>query len=220
MGKRARGKEVKGKKTKDKVHSSIYIFCEGNTEEIYLGHFHNRTYNVSVIPVETEHTDAVGIVRFAKEYIKTHELDLLDGDRGYCVFDSDPASNTNIKEAFNLIDGVRDKGLDCIFSNPCFEIWFALHFGNAPYGKTAEQMKHYVKDKMRSVYGLADYSETTDVFEILENKQEEACNRAKQLCLSQSQVYERVHSHECNPYTDMFKFIEYMKELKALRENE
>lgn len=199
------------------MHSSIYVFCEGSTEEIYLEHFQNRTYNVSVIPVDTEHTDAIGIVRYAKEYIKKHELDLQDGDRGYCVFDSDPDSNPNIKEAFNLIDGMREKGLDCIFSNPCYEVWFALHFGNAPYGKSAEQMKHFVKNKMRSEFGIEDYSETTDVFELLESKQDEAYNRAKRLCVSQSQVHERVHSHECNPYTDMFKFIEYMRELRAFR---
>lgn len=102
MGKRTRGKEVKGKSTKDAVKSKIYIFCEGNTEEIYLTHFQNRTYNVEIVPIDTEHTDAVGIVRFA------------------------------------------------------------MHFGNAPYGKTAEQMKHHVKKLFREEMGIADYCETTE----------------------------------------------------------
>ena len=92
-----------------------------------------------MIPVDSGHTNAIGIVRFAKEYIQKNKLEIPYGDKGYCVFDSDPISNTNIKEAFNLIEGVRNKGLDCIFSNPCFEVWFVLH------GNTAEQMKHYIK---------------------------------------------------------------------------
>lgn len=79
-------------------------------------------------------------------------------------------------------------------------------------------MKHYVKKEMHSAFGVTDYSETTAVYNLLENKQDDAFNRARQLCFSQSQVHERLHSHECNPYTDMFKFIEYMRELKALRE--
>ena len=213
MGKRARGKEVKGKKTKDAVKSKIYIFCEGNTEELYLTHFQNRTYNVEIIPVDSEHTDAVGIVRYAKQYLQKNALELEYGDRGYCVFDSDPASNPYISEAFNLIEGTREKGLYCIFSNPCFEVWFALHFGNAPYGKTAEQMKHHVKKLFKDEMGINDYCETTDVYPVLLSKQTEAYTRAKQLHLRQSQVY-NVHSHECNPYTEMFTFIEYMDELK------
>lgn len=212
MGKRERGKEVKGKKTKDAVKSKIYIFCEGKTEKIYLMHFHNRTYNVEIVPVDSEHTDAVGIVRFAKQYIQDNKLELEYGDKGYCVFDSDPASNPNIKEAFNLIEGIKKIGLDTIFSNPCFEVWFALHFGNAPYGKTAEQMKHHVKNLFREE-GIKDYSETTDVYFALEDKQESAYLRSKQLHVRQSEVY-NVHSHECNPYTEMFSFMEYMKALK------
>ena len=213
MGKRARGKEVKGKKTKDAVKSKIYIFCEGKTEKIYLTHFQNRTYNVEIVPVDSEHTDAVGIVRYAKQYIHENKLELEYGDRGYCIFDSDPASNPNIREAFNLVDGVRRNGLDTIFSNPCFEVWFALHFGNAPYGKTAEQMKHYVKKLFREEKGISDYCETTDVYHVLQDNQTEAYLRAKQLHERQSEVY-NMHSHECNPYTEMFSFIEYMNELK------
>ena len=119
MGKRTRGKEQKGKKTKIRMKSCIYIFCEGKTEKIYLQHYENSTYNVQVIPVNTGHTDAVGIVRYAKKYISDHL--------------------------------------------------------------------------------------------------EEAVKRAERLELKQRQIY-RVHSHECNPYTDMFKFVAYMDELKT--ENE
>lgn len=70
MNRRTRGQEIKWKNTKDDQKCCIYIFCEGNTELIYLQHFENRLYNVKIIPVETGHTDALGIVRFAKQYIK------------------------------------------------------------------------------------------------------------------------------------------------------
>jgi len=41
MRTRERGKEVKGKKVKEKP-CNIYIFAEGNTEEIYLEHYAKR----------------------------------------------------------------------------------------------------------------------------------------------------------------------------------
>lgn len=214
--KHLRGKEKKGKGTKERPKSDIYVFCEGKTEEIYLKHFSNRTYNVSVIPVDIEHTDAVGIVRYAKEYIEKNPLNLELGDRGYCVFDSDPKSNPNISEAFDLIKGARHKGLECIFSNPCFEVWFVLHYTNAPVGKNAQQMKSCVKKLVKNEY--SEYCETTDIFELLLPKQQGALKRAKLLATGQAKVYKDVHSHECNPYTDMYSFLAYMDTIKEKRQ--
>ena len=190
----------------------IYIFCEGKTEEIYLKHFENKLYNVWVVPVDTKHTDAVGIVRRARKYIENNPMNLELGDRGYCVFDSDPKSNTNIEEAFRMINQNRKKGLHCIFSNPCFEVWFALHFGNAPYNLNAEKMKKHVKALLKNEY--PDYSETVDVYDYLLERQGAAVSRAKALHKSQEQVHRTVYSHECNPYTDIFEFMDYIKEIK------
>lgn len=214
MSKRTRGKEVKGKKTKDQPGWKIYIFTEGTTERIYLEHFENRTYRVEIIPVDPEHTDAIGIVRFAKQYLKGLELDLELGDRAYCVFDSDPASNTNISEVFDLLRGAREKGLYFIFSNPCFEVWFALHFGHAPYGLNAKAMKRHVKTLVKEKF--PGYSETTDLYDYLEDKQLEAVQSAIKLHKAQKDVHDSIYCHECNPYTNMFEFIEYMEEIKMM----
>lgn len=207
---RKRGTEVKGKKVKEKPHCKIYIFCEGKTEEIYLRHFENKTYNVEVIPVNTKHTDAYNIVSFAKNYINKEHLDLNLGDRGYCVFDSDPGSNPDIKKTFNLLNGCQGKGLYCIFSNPSFEIWFVLHFQNAPYGTNASSLKKLVKDLVEK----QDYSETTDIFDLLLPLQNDALKRARLLHKLQKEAHTTVYSHECNPYTDIFRFIDYIEELK------
>ncbi len=214
MKKRTRGKEVKGKNTKDKPKCKIYIFCEGDTEIIYLSHFQNRTYNVEIIPIDSGHTDALGIVKFAKQFIKNNILDLQLGDRGYCVFDSDPKSNPNpnIKEAFNILNGAKNKGLECIFSNPSFEVWFCMHFGEVPYGLDANKMKSRIKRLVKDKY--PDYSETTDIYNYLLNKQPEALQRARLLHKRQSEVFDTVYSHDCNPYTDIFLFIEYMQKVK------
>lgn len=209
---RTRGEKRKEKKTKDKPKCKIYIFCEGTTEKIYLQHFEDRIHNVEVIPVDPRHTDAYGIVLFAKKYIRREKLDLELGDRGYCVFDSDPGSNPDIKRAFNLLEGCKKEGLYSIFSNPSFEVWFVLHFMNAPYGKTAVQMKHCVKRLLRDRY--PDYSETVDIYDQIFPMQKAAVKRARLLHKSQQEVHDTVYCHACNPYTDIFNFIDHMEKIK------
>lgn len=211
MRTRDRGKEVKGKSVKEKP-CNIYIFTEGNTEEIYLAHYENVKKGIFVIPIDTEHTDALGIVKQAKTFIDNHDIDIELGDRCYCVFDSDPESNPQIKVAFDLLRGYKHKGLECIFLNPAFEIWFVLHFRKAPYGKTATEIKRIVKELVRDT--IPDYKETTDIFEILIDKRDVALKEAEALHKSQREVHGDVFSHECNPYTNIFEFINYLKDVK------
>lgn len=214
MGRRERGKEVKGQRYKEKQRARIYIFTEGITERIYLKHFEIREYNAEVIPKDPKCTDAAGIVGRAKAFIKKDPLDLELGDRVYCVFDSDPGSNPDIQTTFAQIRGMQAQGMRCVFSNPSFEVWFMLHLKeNVPYGLTAVQMKERLKMQLKSVY--PDYSETTDIYAWLRDRQSLACQRAKRLHDSQSKIWERVLSHECNPYTNMFEFIDYMESIKA-----
>lgn len=218
MGKRERGREIKGKRTKDKQRAKIYIFTEGDTEEIYLKHFEIKEYNAEVIPKDPKHTDALGIVMCAKAFAGKEQIDLELGDRIYCVFDSDPASNPNIQEAFDVIRGMYTGGMRSIFSNPSFEVWFMLHIKeNVPYGLTAGQMKARLKAELIPVY--PGYCETTDIYTWLKDKQSLAYQRAKHLHDSQKRTYEKVLSHECNPYTNMFEFIDYMESIKAKKES-
>lgn len=211
---RTRGERVKGKRTKDKPKCKIYIFCEGETEKIYLRHFEDRAHNVEIVSVDPKHTNAYGIVTFAQKYIQKEKLNLKLGDRGYCVFDSDPASNPDIKKVFQALEGWEKRGLYSVFSNPSFEVWFVLHFGNAPYGKSAAQMKNYLKELLKDTY--PNYSETVDIYEYILPMQMEAVRRAKRLHKSQQEVHDTVYSHACNPYTDVFCFIEYMEKVSAL----
>lgn len=59
-----------------------------------------------------------------------------------------------------------------------------------------------------------EYKETTDIFDILLDKQDKAFKEAVMLHKVQAGVYENVFSHECNPYTNMFEFITYIKGVK------
>ena len=115
-----------------------------------------------------------------------------------------------------MIAGAYEKGIRCIFSNPCFEIWFLLHIKeNAPCGLTAQQMKSRLRKELKPFF--PNYSETTDIYDWLKEKQENAHKRAERLHNSQKSAYDRVLSHECNPYTNIFEFLNYLEDLKRER---
>lgn len=78
------------------------------------------------------------------------------------------------------------------------------------YGLSAKQMKKYVKKF------IPNYSETTDIFKCISDKQNDALKRAKLLHNSQEKVHDSVYSHECNPYTNIFEFIEYVDKIKRI----
>lgn len=121
-------------------------------------------------------------------------------------------TDCEFNKAFDLLWGYKHKGLECIFSNPSFEIWFILHYKKAPYGKSAEEVKDIIKDLVKDK--IPEYKETTDIFDILKDKQDTAFNEAVLLHKAQSEVHKSVFSHECNPYTNMFEFIKYIREVK------
>ena len=78
-------------------------------------------------------------------------------------------------------------------------------------------MKREIKEILRKEKGVAEYSESTDIYDLINDQVENAVTRAIRLAEKQSQIY-CVHSHECNPYTDMFQFVSYMKDLKSINE--
>ena len=73
-------------------------------------------------------------------------------------------------------------------------------------------MKKIVKELVKDAE--PDYKETTDIFPILIDKQERALREAVLLHKSQEKVHGNVLSHECNPYTNIFEFIYYIKDVK------
>lgn len=73
-------------------------------------------------------------------------------------------------------------------------------------------MKKIIRDLVKGVQ--PDYKETTDIFDILRDKQDKALKEAILLHEAQKQVHNNVFSHECNPYTNIFEFIQYIREVK------
>ena len=102
------------------------IVVEGNnkTELLYFKNFnHSELFNINIY--KSTNTDLNGMVKDAKAQVKKMGLKLNSGDEVYLVFDLDNDCNK-----YNLMLELERKNpsFNFIYSNPCFELWFLLHF--------------------------------------------------------------------------------------------
>ena len=211
--KRKRGEEVTHR-LKLPQKSQIVVFCEGDTEKLYFPSFKKyreakKSYNIEIGNLDVKHNDAEGLVRDASDYLKENPIDKTLGDIAYCIFDSDPESNPDekLKRAVDIARRFKPDPINILFSNPCIEVWYYMHYDNPPVTKCADDMKKRLKLK------IPDYTEKIDVYELLFDKLDVAMKRAKILHNNQSKNYDNVISHECKPYSNIYEFVEYLDEL-------
>ena len=210
--KRGRGEEISHKPTL-LPKSLIIFFCEGDTEKLYFPSFKKyknaKSYNIEIENQDVKHNDAEGLVRDATKYLKENPIDKSLGDIAYCVFDSDPLSNPNpkLRTAIDIARRFKPYPIKILFSNPCIEVWYYMHFDNPPVTKDADDMKAALRKKINN------YTEKTEVYGELIDKLDVAMERAKILHNNKSKDYENVISHECKPYSNIFEFVEYLEKL-------
>ncbi len=106
MGRRIENKRVISNdrvRKKRKQKNKIIIAVEGKnkTEKLYFNNFDNGKKSYSISFAKGNYTDPLNLVKMLIEEMKKIGVDLSDGDRAYCIFDTDiePIKNTVIKEA-------------------------------------------------------------------------------------------------------------------------
>lgn len=108
--------------------SKMWIFCEGEKTEVYYFNHLKSDLRIRKLQIKVNSSDdknALGVVNYALNSLK-RKRDYLLGDIIVCVFDRDQNSSEEIKRAKKL---ASQKGIEIIFSNPCFEFWILSHFG-------------------------------------------------------------------------------------------
>ncbi len=122
-------------------------------------------------------------------------------DEVWCVFDADENEDSIQRAA----DKAEKSDINIALSNPCFEIWFLLHFElrqtKLSCSDTVENLKKY----------LTDYSKNEDVFYEIVDKRDKAISRAKKLNdIHKDERNNELYSPESNPSTQVFKLVEYI----------
>ena len=130
---------------------ALLVFCEGkNTEPDYIRSFARERANslvrVNLVAPAGAPTTLVEKAKAARAQIAASKNSYERFDQVWVMFDRD--EHPNVDQA---IAHAEAAGVHVGFSNPCFEVWLLLHYGNfdAPdhrhdvQRKFAEHDKHY-----------------------------------------------------------------------------
>lgn len=198
-----------GRRSNTRKQRNIFVIvCEGEKTEINYFHGFNERY--SPIRIEALHgscTDPKNIILHARKMKRRYDIDFDYGDRIWCVFDV----NSNEDHVLNTVDELSEKyGIPIALSNPCFELWFILHYVYLSHAITSGEALDRLKEH------ISGYEKSMDIFDIIENKIEIAIERAKRLNRKHIEAGRKLFSAESNPSTQAFKIVEEIFEMKRV----
>lgn len=184
----------------------VLIVCEGNkTEPLYFNAL--RRYrrlsatHIDIVPGGISGSDPRSIVKYArrrKKWMKRrgHRFDAI-----WCVFDRD--EHPKIEEAFHWME---QSHFDVAFSNPCFELWFLLH-----YREIEEPLDRF--EALRRLRRLMpEYRKTASVFYLLLPHQKEALRRAEALRARHAETDQAMAG---NPSTSVDQLVAFLNSLRG-----
>ncbi len=181
----------------------ILIAYEGDnkTEKNYFNNFSGRDKNFIIKVVPGNETDPVSLVRQTIHKVNDLDLDLLEDDIAYCVFDADIKldKNKQILEAINL---AKENNIIPIVSTPCVELWFLLHYEYS----TAIVNNNEVIERLKKYY--PKYEKNCNIYPSINDKLNKAISNAKKLEKYQLENERQLQTVETNPYTEMYKIVE------------
>ena len=162
-----------------KLIPNIFILTEGETERIYLNHLKQRGSNYSLHIQVFGGNDPFKMVKRCNEVFKSRSMSIKRGDYAFCVMDVDNCKSDDFKKA---LDYSRKNGIQIILSNPCFEVFFILHFTDVIPVLSSREMKNEVS---RYIDG---YRETGDYWNLLLKEQSKAIDRSRSYKLESDSV--------------------------------
>ncbi len=200
------GQKKRGKVSR-KTKKIILVGAEGKnqTERKYFKAFNQVQSEYKIMAGKGNNTDPVGVVEDLLKSAKQEELDLKDGDMLACFIDVDfkKGRDQELRAAMKL---ARQNNISVFLSNPCFEIWYLLHFRYSTklYGSNEEVIKEL------GCY-ISDYSKSKDVYNLIENKIDQALLNTKRL---ESYHLENGTNDRLKklPSTEAYKLIEMILE--------
>lgn len=191
-----------------KVMSKVIVACEGaETERLYFtairAHLHASRKDIVI--VEHQGTDPLTIVKSAVDAVERERV-WAKGDTGWAVFDGDEhreklEQRTNWERAMALAER---HSIRVVVSNPCFELWYLLHFQDQNSSIHRVAANHALKTH------LPTYDKSTCIFEKLHTEgphplTANAIRRAK--VLHENNLHNQVPLWT-NPSTRVFELVE------------
>lgn len=191
-----------------KEETTFLIVCEGQkTERIYFNRYRERNSGLLIFTPNSSVTDPENLVSFALSQINKYDIDFDNGDQVWCVFDADQNTQENIEKAKRL----ADNKVKLCFSNPCFELWYLLHYCYYDQRITTADLQTKLETHIR------DYDKVKDYFNELLSKRDTAIKQANRLNQKQITAGLDLISTQSNPSTQVVTLVQEM--LRIINEN-
>ena len=144
-------------------------------------------------------TDPTKLAESIRKRWDKEEADVRTGDMAFVIVDLDN-KESKAKEIHQL--ETKNRVEKFIVSNPCFEVWFLLHY---EYSTRSYMSADAVVKELRKHY--PGYGKTSDMYPLLKEVIGVAIANAEKL-----EDYHRAEEHlhpdaNCNPYTDVHKLV-------------
>lgn len=184
------------------------IVTEGTHTEVHYFKALKQHFRVNADVHSAKASDPLSVVKSAiqrrEEAQKRSKKSLIDEtyDKIWCVFDVDGAEGSvQFMEALDLAKGEK---LEVILSNPCFEIWYILHFEFTTRPFTdAEEVKRHLRTS------LDGYTESSQVFSELAPLTDKALTHSRRLRTHHLNLCVPSHS---NPSTHVDELVEIFRQ--------
>lgn len=176
------------RKRSRKTKPVIWVFCEGETEELYIS-FLNKKYDFKLTPILRKQKISQDIIN---RHLNYKGFDPKK-DFVFLFYDLDDSTfNVTLHKINETLLG----------TNPCIEFWFLLHYGDYRSMISTYNCKNKEMLKCCPSYRPGQRF-PSDLTEKLSNDVLEAVSRAKKLT-----------AHK-NPSSTVFKLIEKLQEIRT-----
>lgn len=142
------------------------------TERQYFQIFNNTRIKVEVLATGEDHKSALQhVLERLNEFKEKYDLD--DEDMLWLVLDVDSWGSRNLS---SVCRQAKQKGYQLAISNPCFEVWLCLHFGDL---NPEDSKSRDFKVRLRTILG--SYNSSNLDLSLYKPYIKDAIVRAKQL---------------------------------------
>lgn len=196
------------KRRKRSVKPVMLLEVEGNnnkTEQLYFQNFNSQSSPYSIRVLRSGDTDPVRMSKAIRKAWEDKGLSGNDGDVGFVLADLD--LNSEKESQFHESEKyLQDIPISFCVSNPCFEVWYLLHFDYSTHSfssnsEVINNLKQYIPK----------YQKNGDYFMLLVDKTPKAIRNTKRLSDYHEEQGHRWISVHCNPQTDVYKIVELLE---------
>ena len=192
----------------------IIITAEGRneTEARYFNNFRTADCPYIIKFHKAGHlTDPTKLAESIRKRWDAEDADVRTGDMAFVVVDLDN-KESNAKEIQQL--EAKNRVEKFIVSNPCFEVWYLLHYG---FSTKSYINADAVIRELKKQY--PEYEKTSDMYPLLKDKMGDAIINAERLEHYFKAEWRLHPDADCNPSTDVHNLVKMLIEIDYGQKN-